>query len=250
MNILYFWNIYLDAMKTVNSLFLLLLFSVTLSAQQTQKDSTQIYYLIGNDSILRTSLELDEVVLTGVKKDKDDEERKKFLLLQRRVLKVYPYAKTTADNLIMLQKNMAKLKSEKEKKRYYKIVENYLENEFEGQLKKLSRKEGQILVKLIYRQTGKTTYELIKELKSGFKAYVSNNTAKMFDISLKEQYNPFDVTEDFLIESILIIAFNESRLVKQPPANDINYAELSAVWKEKIEKSKAIKAAREANSSN
>lgn len=237
-------------MKVVKSLLIILLFSITVSAQETQKDSTQIYYLIGNDSILRTSLELDEVVLTGVKKDKDDEERKKFLLLQRRVLKVYPYAKTTADNLIMLNKNMAKLKTEREKKRYFKIVENYLENEFEAQLKKLSRKEGQILVKLIYRQTGKTTYELIKELKSGFKAYVSNNTAKLFDISLKEQYNPFDVTEDFLIESILIRAFNENRLVKQSPAKGIDYSELSRVWKEKIEKSKALKAAREAKTSN
>ena len=114
-------------MKFVKYLFLLLFFSANLSAQVTHKDSTQIYYLIGNDSILRTTLELDEVVVTGVKKDKDDEERKKFLLLQRRVLKVYPYAKTTADNLVMLNKNMSKLKTEKEKKRYFKIVENYLE---------------------------------------------------------------------------------------------------------------------------
>lgn len=237
-------------MKVVKSLVVFLLFSMSVSAQETHKDSTQIYYLIGNDSILRTSLELEEVVVTGVKKDKNDEERKKFLLLQRRVLKVYPYAKTTADNLMMLQKNMAKMKTEKEKKRYFKIVENYLENEFEGQLKKLSRKEGQILVKLIYRQTGKTTYTLIKDLKSGFKAYVSNNTAKLFDIDLKEQYNPFDVTEDFLIESILIKAFNENRLVKQSSATDINYSELSRVWKEKVEKSKAAKAAREEKEAN
>lgn len=237
-------------MKVVKSLVILLLFSVSVSAQETPRDSTQIYYLIGNDSILRTTLELDEVVVTGVKRDKNDEERKKFLLLQRRVLKVYPYAKTTADNLMMLQKNMAKMKTEKEKKRYFKIVENYLENEFEGQLKKLSRKEGQVLVKLIYRQTGKTTYTLIKNLKSGFKAYVSNNTAKMFDIDLKAEYSPFDVTEDFLIESILYKAFNEGRLMNQPPATGINYSELSRVWKDKVEKSKAAKAEREAKESN
>jgi hypothetical protein len=237
-------------MKSLKFLFLLMFFSVTLSAQVTHKDSVQIYYLIGNDSILRTTLELDEVVLTGVKKDKDDEEQKKFLLLQRRVLKVYPYAKTTADNLLMLQKNMSKMKTEREKKRYFKIVENYLQNEFEGQLKKLSRKEGQILVKLIYRQTGKTTYILIKDLKSGFKAYVSSTTAKMFDIDLKEQYNPFDVTEDFLIESILIKAFNENRLVNQSAAIDINYSDLSNSWKEKVEKSKSAKAERVSKESN
>lgn len=237
-------------MRVVTSLFIFLLCSLTVFSQETQKDSTQIYYLIGNDSILRTSLELDEVVITAVKNDKNSEERKKFLLLQRRVLKVYPYAKTTADNLVMLNKNMAKLKSEKERKRYFKIVENYLENEFEAQLKKLSRKEGQVLVKLIYRQTGKTTYELIKELKSGFKAYVSNNTAKLFDLDLKEEFDPFNVTEDFLIESILMKAFKEGRLAKQPSAVEIDHTELARVWSEKVEKSKAARAAKAAKEDN
>ena len=207
-------------------------------AQETKKDSTVIYYLIGNDSILRSSLELDEVVVTGKSRNKAEEDRRKFLLLQRRVLKVYPYAKSGADNLTMLNNNMAKLKTEKEKKKYFKIVEKYLEKEFEGQLKKLSRKEGQILVKLIHRQTGKSTFTLIKDLKSGWKAFWSNNTAKLFDIDLKTEFKPFDVTEDFLIESILIKAFNEGRLQRQPPAIAIDYPELSKTWKDKVEQSK------------
>lgn len=210
--------------------------------QETKKDSTVIYYLIGNDSILRTSLDLEEVVVTGKKSNKVDEDRKKFLLLQQRVLKVYPYAKLAADNLTKLNQNMGKFKTEREKKRYFKIVENYLENEFEEQLKKLSRKQGQILVKLIHRQTGKTTYTLVKDLKSGWKAFWASNTAKVFDINLKEEYDPFTVTEDFLIESILIKAFNEGRLQRQPPANGIDYVELSRVWKDKVEKAKEKKA--------
>lgn len=203
---------------------------------EIKRDSTEVY-LMENDSTL-TIVELDEVIITG-KDPKADEERKKFLILQRRVLKVYPYAKSGADNLTMLNRNMAKLKTEKEKKKYFKIVENYLEDEFEEQLKKLSRKEGQILVKLIHRQTGKTTFSLIKELKSGWKAFWSNNTAKLFDIDLKTEYNPMTVTEDFLIESILIRAFSEGRLDSQAPAVNIDYAELSKTWKEKVEKAKA-----------
>jgi hypothetical protein len=228
-----------------NLLFLvcLLLTNVTFGQEtETKKDSTVIYYLIGNDSILRTSLDLDEVVVTGKKSNKEDEDRKKFLLLQQRVLKVYPYAKIAADNLTKLNQNMGKFKTEREKKKYFKIVENYLENEFEEQLKKLSRKQGQILVKLIHRQTGKTTYTLVKDLKSGWKAFWASNTAKVFDIDLKEEYDPFTVTEDFLIESILLKAFNEGRLQRQPPANAIDYAELSRIWKEKVEKAKEKKA--------
>ena len=137
---------------------------------------------------------------------------------------------------------MSKFKTERDKKKYFKIVENYLENEFEDQLKKLSRKQGQILVKLIHRQTGKTTYTLVKDLKSGWKAFWASNTAKVFDINLKEEFDPFEVTEDFLIESILIKAFNEGRLQRQPPAQKIDYVELSKVWKEKVELAKAKKA--------
>ncbi|HRE78839.1 MAG TPA: DUF4294 domain-containing protein [Flavobacterium sp.] len=222
-----------------NLLFLVFFIVSTVTfGQETKKDSTVIYYLIENDSVLRTSLDLEEVVVTGKKSNKEDEDRKKFLLLQQRVLKVYPYAKAAADNLTKLNQNMGKFKTEREKKKYFKIVENYLENEFEEQLKKLSRKQGQILVKLIHRQTGKTTYTLVKDLKSGWKAFWASNTAKVFDIDLKEEYNPFTVTEDFLIESILIKAFNEGRLQRQPPAKFIDYDDLSAIWKEKVQKAK------------
>jgi hypothetical protein len=224
--------------------FLSILFLCTVfiaNSQETKKDSLVIYYLIGNDSILRTSLDLDEVVVTGHKSNKEDEYRKKFLLLQQRVIKVYPYAKLAADNLTRLNYNMGKFKTEREKKKYFKIVENYLENEFEGQLKKLSRKQGQILVKLIYRQTGKSTYTLVKDLKSSWKAFWASNTAKVFDIDLKTKYDPFTVTEDFLIESILLKAFNEGRLQRQPSANFIDYVELSKIWKEKVEKAKEKK---------
>lgn len=222
-----------------NLLFLVFFIVSTVTfGQETKKDSTVIYYLIENDSVLRTSLDLEEVVVTGKKSNKEDEDRKKFLLLQQRVLKVYPYAKAAADNLTKLNQNMGKFKTEREKKKYFKIVENYLENEFEEQLKKLSRKQGQILVKLIHRQTGKTTYTLVKDLKSGWKAFWASNTAKVFDIDLKEEYNPFTVTEDFLIESILIKAFNEGRLQRQPPAKFIDYDDLSAIWKEKVQMAK------------
>ena len=223
------------------SLSILLFFLVinAFQAQETKKDSTVIYYLIGNDSILRTSMDLDEVVVTGIKSTKEEEDRKRFLLLQQRVIKVYPYAKTAADNLTQLNLNMDKFKTEREKKKYFKIVEGYLENEFEGQLKKLSRKQGQILVKLIYRQTGQSTYALVRDLKSGWKAFWASNTAKVFDIDLKTEYDPFTVTEDFLIESILLKAFSEGRLQRQSAAIPFDYVELSRVWKEKVEKAKA-----------
>ena len=162
-------------------------------------------------------------------------EKKEFQLLQNRVYKVYPIAKIAADRLTVLNKNMDRMKTNREKKKYFKIVENYMENEFTGQLKKLSRKQGQILVKLIHRQTGFTTFELIKDYKSGWKAFWSNNTARLFDINLKTKYAPYEVNEDFLIESILDRAFVRGGLVNQKPANPVDIDELYDYWEKKAQ---------------
>ena len=184
-----------------------------------------------NDTILKEPVLLDEVVV--YKNKLTPEEKKEFLLLQNRVYKVYPIAKIAADRLTVLNKNMDKMKSNREKKKYFKIVEDYMENEFTSQLKKLSRKQGQILVKLIHRQTGYTTFELIKDYKSGWKAFWSNNTAKLFDINLKTKYEPYEVNEDFLIESILERAFARGRLPDQIPAKPVNIDELYNFWQKK-----------------
>jgi hypothetical protein len=197
---------------------------------QVSTDSIQKKEIVTdeNDTIVKDPILLEEVVV--YKNKLSPEEKKQFLLLQNRVYKVYPYAKAAADRLTVLNKNMDKLKTNKEKKKYFKIVEDYMENEFTAQLKKLSRKQGQILVKLIHRQTGYTTFELIKDYKSGWKAFWSNNTARLFDINLKTKYQPYQVNEDFLIESILDRAFNRGRLIPQKSATPVDIDELTEYW--------------------
>ena len=152
---------------------------------------------------------------------------------------MYPYAKMASERLVQLNKGMAGLKTNKERKKYFKITEDYLNNEFEGQLKKLSRKDGQILVKLIHRQTGTTTFTLIKTLKSGWKAFWSNNTARLFDINLKTEYAPMDVYEDYLIETIIDRAFKSRRLIPQAAVNPIDVDDMADFWSDKIAKQNA-----------
>ena len=210
--------------------FLLLGFSFVSNAQITNDSLAKRDAKIEeNDTIVP----LEEVVVYRQKLSPT--EKKEFQLLQNRVYKVYPIAKIAADRLTVLNKSMDKMKTNREKKKYFKIVEDYMENEFTGQLKKLSRKQGQILIKLIYRQTGYTTFELIKDYKSGWKAFWSNNTAKMFDINLKTKYAPYEVNEDFLIETILDRAFVRGRLVNQKPANPIDIDQLYDFWEKKAQ---------------
>ncbi|HEX9150493.1 MAG TPA: DUF4294 domain-containing protein [Flavobacterium sp.] len=224
-------------MKIIPFLFFLFFISIPINAQVTPKDTTKMgYVLTENDSILNDTIQLEEIVIH--KEKLDPEARKQFLILQNRVYRTYPYAKLAAERLTVLNKGMAHLKSNKEKKRYFKIVEGYLSNEFEAKLKKLSRKQGQILVKLIHRQTGTTTYELVKDLKSGWKAFWSNTAASMFDINLKTKYAPYDVNEDFLIETILVRAFDSGRLQNQTPSNPVDYDSLTETWEARAAKLK------------
>jgi len=211
---------------------LLLLFSFVSFCQVSTNDAVKKESKIEeNDTILDEIILLEEVYI--YKGKIDPEAQKQFLLLQNRVYKVYPYAKIAAEKMTALNANMDKLKSNRDKRKYYKIVEDYMENEFKARLKKLSRKQGQILVKLIHRQTGISTFDLIKDYKSGWKAFWSNNTARLFDINLKTKYAPYEVNEDFLIETILYRAFNRGRLVEQKPANPVDIDELTSAWEQK-----------------
>jgi len=166
---------------------------------------------------------------------KEELERMKIEnVLRRRILRVYQYAVITSDNLVLLNANLAKLDSNSEKRKYLKRTEKYMKEQFEDRLKKLSRKDGQILVKLINRQTNKTTFELVKDLKSGWSAFWSNQTAKLFDINLKTKYAPEDVLEDFYIEMLLHELKSEKKIDYREAARDLKLNDVKAKWKAKL----------------
>jgi len=195
------------------------------------QDSTEVKYLIiEGDSIPTKAIYLDEVLVLPKLRFNSKKERIKYLILRRKTLKVYRYAKLAAERLLDLEKRLKLIKRRGEKKSYTKIIHKYLEKEFAAELKKLTKTEGQILVKLIHRQTGRTTFDLIKELRSGWRAFWYNNTASLFDISLKKEFSPLKVEDDFLIEDILQRAFQNERLEKQQPAFEIDYYACSEKW--------------------
>lgn len=196
------------------------------------KDSIEDYYIrFQGDSILYSSIALDEVIIFGELEFADRNERLQYLILRRKTLKVYPYAKLAAERLVELNDSLVHIKKKRQQKRYTKKVQQYIEGEFSEELKKLTRTEGQILVKLIHRQTGDTAFDLIKELRSGWRAFWYNTTASMFNISLKEEFVPENVHEDYLIEDILQRAFASKRLQRQESVLDYDYARLTNKWK-------------------
>jgi hypothetical protein len=196
-----------------------------------EKDSIPTEYLIiEGDSVPRTTIDLDEVMLLNKLKFDSRAQRIRYLILRRKTIKVYPYAKLAAERLDSMNQRMATLKRARDKKRYTKRVQKYIEGEFSDELKKLTRTEGQILVKLIHRQTGKTAFDLIKELRSGWRAFWYNTTASMFDISLKREFDPLNEKEDYLIEDILQRNFQSGVLERQKSAFKIDFYDLTEKW--------------------
>lgn len=184
-------------------LFLKIVIFFVSAASLLHSQNEEIYYKFEGDSITKKEFELSEVTVYNELSFNNSDERIKYLILRRKTLKVYPYATLAAERLTKLNDRLNNLKKRSKRKRYTRIIEKYIQKEFTDELKKLTRTEGQILVKLIHRETGKTTYELLKELRNGFRAFSYNLIAKAFDISLKKEYDPKISREDYFIEDIL-----------------------------------------------
>ena len=96
---------------------------------------------------------------------KDKTERNKYYILKRRVLKVYPYALAAKKKLQNIKIGLDSIPKRRHKKRYTKEVEKWVKEEYADRLKNLTKSEGKILVKLIFRETNTTSYEIGSDLK-------------------------------------------------------------------------------------
>jgi hypothetical protein len=187
--------------------------------------------IIAGDSLAQNSIALEEAYVFGKLKFSSYDDKLRYYILRRKTQKVYPYAKMAAERLVELNDSLAAMKNVRKRKKYTKKVQKFIEEEFSEELKKLTRTEGQILVKLIYRQTGTTAFDLVKDLRNGWRAFWYNTTAKLFSISIKEEFHPDLIEEDYLIEDILQRAFSQGKLERQETVLDYDYDKLYNKWK-------------------
>lgn len=216
-------------------LLYLLVFGVFICSAQVEEQKldsvAEKMIIVSGDSLLQSSIALQEAYVFGKLKFSSYDEKLRYYILRRKTQKVYPYAKMAAERLVELNDSLANMKNKRKRKKYTKKVQKFIEEEFSEELKKLTRTEGQILVKLIYRQTGTTAFDLVKDLRNGWRAFWYNTTAKLFNISIKEEFHPDLVEEDYLIEDILQRAFSKGKLERQETVLDYDYDKLYNKWK-------------------
>ena len=156
------------------------------------------FELINEDTVFFTYL--PEVDILDFK---DKQEKSSYLLLKKRVLKVYPYAIIAKQRLEKINLALDTIPKRRKKKRHIKEVTKWIKNEYSDRLKSLTMKEGQILVKLIYRETNFTTYDIVRFYRGRFNAFFWQTMAKFWDNDLKKDYNPKNNREDMFIEYII-----------------------------------------------
>ncbi len=127
---------------------------------------------------------------------------RKYKRLIKNLKIVYPYSVLASKMLKELNDEMLAMNSERERKEFTKNLEDSIRAEYEEELKKLTITQGRLLIKLIDRETGNTSYDLVKELRGTFSAVFWQTLARLFGSSLKTEYDPQG--EDWLIEEIVL----------------------------------------------
>ncbi|WP_075343371.1 DUF4294 domain-containing protein [Tenacibaculum agarivorans] len=209
-------------MKKFFILFTIICFPLISSSQikDTLPEFSDEHFLVKDGDTLM--IKLDEVSVLPKHKFKSREDVNYYLWFRKKVFKAYPYAVLASKRIDSLEARLSRIKSKSKKRKYVRRVQKYLEEELTDQIKKMTRTEGRVLIKLVHRQTGKTVFENIKELRSGWKAFWYNTTANVFSLSLKDEYHPESINEDYLIEDILQRAFIDETLEQQIPKLNVN----------------------------
>lgn len=142
---------------------------------------------------------------------RSNEERKSFFKLKRRVLKVYPFAIETKQKVDSLNYELNKIGKKRKKRKHIKAVTKLVKKQYTKALKNLTMKEGRILIKLIYRETGISTYDLLREYRGWWNTTMWQTFARMYDLNLKTSFDPINVREDMFIDKIIEQAKREGR---------------------------------------
>ena len=183
-------------MRLILKIALLGFLNFTGSAQDKFLFST--FNIINGDTFIVSDVPEVEILVF-----KDKKERAKYSILKRRVIKVYPFALAAKEELVNIKNGLDSIPKRRHKKRFTKDVARWVKEEYTQKLRNLTMSEGKILVKLIYRETNTTSYEIVKSYRGRFNAFFWQTMASFWDNNLKTEFDPLNNREDMLIEHIL-----------------------------------------------
>jgi len=191
--------------KILVSLIIILLSILHLQAQENNFHVLR-YEIVNGDTIPVTNIE--GVDIYGFRPFENSRDLRRYNRLVHNVKTVYPWAKLAGEKLLEYENILANTKSEKEKRRIMKEIEKQIQDEYGGELKQLTISQGKILIKLVDRETGSSSYDLVQDFRGHFMAFFYQSFARIFGYNLKIKYDPEG--EDRDIEHIVRMIENGS----------------------------------------
>jgi hypothetical protein len=146
---------------------------------------------------------VQQVVVFPQRKFASNRDYRQYQKLVRNLKIVYPYAQIVKYKISEMDRHYRTLKSNRERKNYTNQVEKELRAEFEHQLVKLTITQGRLLIKLVDRELGRTSYDIIRDLKGGVSAVFWQTVARIFGSNLKSEFNP--AGEDKILNELIIL---------------------------------------------
>lgn len=180
---------------------------------ESLKEQYKDYYLLTEPN---QEISLDTVMLFPSPKFKTNYDRRYYNWLKKKTFHAYPYAVLAKKEMQFLNDSIKRISSKRKRKKYIKEQQKVFENQFSDNIKKLTRTEGRILIKLVHRLTGYTVNKHLQDKKGKFKTFLYRTTASVFKIKLNLEYHPEELMEDYMIESILQEAFSNDDLEEEP----------------------------------
>ncbi len=183
-----------------NWLFIVLLLALpTFTVAQSDSSILVNAIIIGNDTV--PNITLDEIEVLLIKYPRTKRGRRKLSRYIKNVKKVLPYAKLAAQKLHKYEKLLLAAETEKEQKRLMKQAEKEIKEEYTDDIENMTFSQGLILIKLIDRETGETSFALLQELRGKFTAFFYQAFARLWGFNLKVSYDPEG--EDRQLEAIV-----------------------------------------------
>ena len=167
-----------------------------------EKQKARIYEINGEKVVV-----MDELLLMQRPHFNNQLDRNFYYFLNKKLNRVYPYFITALEQYRDIQDELSKIDDDR-KRAYIRKRQEELANQYETQLRDLTTTEGRIFAKLMHRATGKTVYEIIKELRGNWSAFWWNVKGNLADVDIKQVYDPYSVREDTFVESLLLSNWN------------------------------------------
>lgn len=177
------------------------MFYLSVSQAQITDGFTVKAMVIDGDTILMDNL--PQIIIKDKRQFKSKRQAVRYNRLVKNVKRVYPYSKLAATLLEKYSDTLVAIDNKRERRKLMKKAEKELWDRYGDELKKMTMTQGLILIKLIDRETGSTSFDLVQELRGSFTAFIFQGIARLFHLNLKSSYN--DAGEDQRIEDIVLL---------------------------------------------